>query len=223
MGKRSKNALKLKKVEVGEEEVQTTVQDGDGYVVEKIVDERMEAGRLEFFLKWKGYSDTENTWEPAENLDCPELLVEFNNSKKQANKDLSSSETESLKRKAEAAEANTSLNKILKTKSKKRKGTGGATKSIQDEVEKSTTETELEINGLDQVTGFERGLEAEKILGATEVDNEIHFLIKWKGSDDADLVLAKEANIKCPQTVISFYEERVTWIQKSDEEISKDD
>lgn len=42
-----------------------------------------------------------------------------------------------------------------------------------------------------------------------------------KGSDDADLVLAKEANMKCPQTVISFYEERVTWIQKSEEENSK--
>ena len=38
-----------------------------------------------------------------------------------------------------------------------------------------------EANGqeVDQVSGFERGLEAEKILGATEVDNEIHFLVKW--------------------------------------------
>uniref|UniRef100_UPI0037544C5D hypothetical protein n=1 Tax=Salmonella sp. s51933 TaxID=3160127 RepID=UPI0037544C5D len=60
-------------------------------------------------------------------------------------------------------------------------------------------------------------------LGATEVDNEIHFLVKWQGSDDADLVLAKEANIKCPQTVIKFYEDRVTWIQKNDDESSKED
>ena len=54
-------------------------------------------------------------------------------------------------------------------------------KIVHDEGEKSTTDTELdlEVNGQDQVTGFERELEAEKILGATEVDNEIHFLIKW--------------------------------------------
>nr|XP_041631361.1 chromobox protein homolog 1-like [Drosophila kikkawai] len=54
-------------------------------------------------------------------------------------------------------------------------------------------------------------LEPLRILGATDASGEIEFLIQWKGSDRADLVPAKEANLKWPQMVIKFYEERVTF------------
>ncbi|KAL3271446.1 hypothetical protein HHI36_021932 [Cryptolaemus montrouzieri] len=144
------------------------------YIVEKILDSRINPkGIKEYYLKWIGYDDKDNTWEPEENLDCPELIQAF-----------------------EASRG-------LKNKEREKKRKSSSTPTPQDQKAKKKTE--------DKKHGFERGLLPEKIIGATDSSGQLMFLMKWVGTDEADLVPAKQANVKCPQVVIKFYEERLTW------------
>uniref|UniRef100_A0A674N4T2 Chromobox homolog 1b (HP1 beta homolog Drosophila) n=1 Tax=Takifugu rubripes TaxID=31033 RepID=A0A674N4T2_TAKRU len=159
-------------------------EEEEEYVVEKVLNRRVVKGRVEYLLKWKGFSDEDNTWEPEDNLDCPDLIAEFLQSQKSAQEG---------KRKA-----------------------GGEVEGEESKAKKKKDDPE-------KLRGFARGLVPERIIGATDSTGELMFLMKWKNSDEADLVPAKEANVKCPQVVISFYEERLTWHSYPTEDEKKDD
>ncbi|XP_020503701.1 chromobox protein homolog 3a isoform X1 [Labrus bergylta] len=157
----------------GKKDAQETQEEPEEFVVEKVLDQRIVNGKVEFFLKWKGFTDADNTWEPEENLDCPELISGFLEAQKNVKE-----KPAPVKRKASTDEPETEAKK-------------------KDVPEKPR--------------GFARNLEPERIIGATDSSGELMFLMKWKDSDEADLVPAREANTRCPQVVISFYEERLTW------------
>ncbi|TNN88145.1 chromobox protein homolog 3a isoform X1 [Pseudoliparis swirei] len=157
----------------GKKDAMDTQDEPEEFVVEKVLDQRIANGKVEFFLKWKGFTEADNTWEPEDNLDCPELISAFLEAQKTVKE-----KPAPVKRKA------------------------------------STDETETEAKKKDvpeKPRGFARNLDPERIIGATDSSGELMFLMKWKDSDEADLVPAREANTRCPQVVISFYEERLTW------------
>lgn len=180
-----------------DENVSDGEEEEEEFVVEKILDVRMKAGKKEYLLKWKGYPDTESTWEPHENLDCPDLIAEFENKRKEDKKKRKKTEDEDS---TPAAAASSSSSSASAAKKKK--------KVVEEEDAKPR--------------GFERGLKPDRIIGATDSSGELMFLMKWKDSDEADLVPARQANVRCPQTVIAFYEERLTWHTHNDEDDDKD-
>ncbi|EDW26456.1 GL13026 [Drosophila persimilis] len=59
--------------------------------------------------------------------------------------------------------------------------------------------------------GFARGLEPVKVLGATDALGDIMHLMQWKGCSQFDLVSHEETSILCPQLVIEYYEQRLSW------------
>ncbi|XP_030025476.2 histone-lysine N-methyltransferase SUV39H2 isoform X1 [Manduca sexta] len=72
-------------IESGEEEVASKkqkkskkIKDSEEFIIEKIIGFKYEFGKEYFHVKWKGWPDSENTWEPIEHLDnCPDIIKEF--------------------------------------------------------------------------------------------------------------------------------------------------
>ncbi|XP_014245525.1 chromobox protein homolog 1-like isoform X2 [Cimex lectularius] len=174
-------------------------EEEEEFSVEKVLNKRISNGKVEYLLMWKGYSESDNTWEPEENLDCPDLIQQFEEERKKkmsSGNDLKKEDT-AKKRKSIVSSTTSPMLDDRKPAEKKRKSDD------------------------DKPRGFDRGLEPDKIIGATDASGELMFLMKWKGTDLADLVQAKVANVRCPQVVIQFYEERLTWHSTNDETVGK--
>jgi len=185
------------------------------FVVEKILKKRIASGKVEYFLKWKGYGDEDNTWEPEDNLGCPELIAAFekNLAEKEKKKKV---ETPSKKKKPGPASAAARVDDYSDKKDsnnrKDRRSSSTANSAVAGPSKKQKTkESSPSASAKGGASGFDRGLAPDKIIGATDSSGELMFLIKWKDTDEADLVPSRQANVKCPQMVISFYEERLSW------------
>ena len=53
------------------------------FVVEKIIDKRKGPhGKIQYLIKWKGYENKDNSWEPIDNIYCDDMITEFENEQK---------------------------------------------------------------------------------------------------------------------------------------------
>ncbi|XP_074513328.1 chromobox protein homolog 1a, partial [Sebastes fasciatus] len=121
-------------------------EEEEEYVVEKVLDRRVVKGRAEFLLKWKGFSDEDNTWEPEDNLDCPDLIAEY-------------------------------MQKHKEKEEKKKEGKRKVVSEASGDSEERSSKRKKEEG--EKARGFGRGLQPERIIGATDSSGELMFLMKW--------------------------------------------
>lgn len=162
------------------------------------------------------YYSSHNTWEPQSNMSCPGLIKEYEANEVKQSTRLKHKNNSSL------CLANSNKKKRIDSLTSTCSDSLSSTEKTVDMKEKSLltikkeSSVKLEAKNDENVNkstmhGFDRGFIPEKIIGATDSNGELMFLMKWIDSDVADLVLAKTANVKCPQLVIQYYEERLCW------------
>lgn len=130
----------------------------------------MEGGEevVEYYLKWQGYPDEDNTWEPRGNLTCDGLIRKFE--KEWAAKEKSSKEKSSREDSSNEKSSNEKSSKEKSSKSGESSTPSNTVPQYLQDAEKPKPARKR---------GFARGLEPEKILGATDAAGELMFLIKW--------------------------------------------
>ncbi|KAJ7369735.1 Chromobox protein 5 [Desmophyllum pertusum] len=160
------------------------------------------------------YPSDDNTWEPEDSLECPELLQEYerNRAREKQPVEIKKEKKEKRKEPSEKAESKTKKRKVAETSTNDMPQfdvpVNDASEGKDDGIE--------DLGKEDDVDPLAEGWEASSILGATDVEGQVHFLIQWKDTDRADLIPSTIANVKWPQIVIKFYEDRVTWTQNNE-------
>ena len=65
-------------------EKQPTDKANRKFIVEQIINKRNVKNKVEYLVKWQGYADSENTWEPRSTLikDVAEMVKQYDDSHK---------------------------------------------------------------------------------------------------------------------------------------------
>jgi len=158
------------------------------YAPERIVKKRVRSNKIQYLVKWHGYSAAENTWEDEDNLrDCADLLLEFN--------EMSSTEP------VESASP----------VSKKELGKKHSLREIDTTYKKAEPPKKRQRTQTTDEVGFDYGDKVQDIVGARLIKNVLYLYVLWKEKNICSFVPAEICNKKVPQKVIEFYESRLNF------------
>ena len=188
----------------------------DEFIVEKIIDKRVtKSGKNEYLLKWKGYSDRSNTWEPEKNLiGCLKLKEEFEKSlvEKTIKKEPKSEEIDDSF--DEKKQSDYKTNRIFEwIESVKEASSESQLDSLEDrftQTDESNVSSVLQDKTINAVvetpSPSQPKIEPEKILQIIESipTREFSYLIKYKSVEKLDSVPVLDFHDRYPDLVKNF-------------------
>lgn len=205
------------------------------YEVEKILNHRRsQTGKgLEYFLKWKGYPDSENSWEPEENV-TDDLIVPYLEevqrkekkrkleiSNKSVKKSIPSASTNKSSRSrgeekdVASNSSSDSVRKSVRSRKIPRRHSPEQSGMVSERQTDTTTEGDEDLTEEDRkIKKMLRGLKLKKIDGICLKFKQPYFKVMWENDPKVDLIPLKTCNKLYPQNVIAYYEKYITFGDK---------
>lgn len=172
-----------------EKKADSSPEEEDEYEVEEIVEKRTKRGKVEYFIKWKGWSHDDNTWEPKANLDCKKIIEDFEK-KHNENQSKKPVTTEKVSKKKSGEEETVSSTENEKRKSSRGnvdKGKGDDKESVANDKKGEKRSSRIVKDKTENESSTVEELMAEEIIDKrTGKGGKIEFLIKWKGKKSKD-------------------------------------
>ncbi|KAG4071257.1 hypothetical protein HA402_003961 [Bradysia odoriphaga] len=166
----------------------------DDYEVESIVGEKIEKGKKYYFLKWKGWPSSSNTWELATSLSCPDVLKNYQSKQKNALDSTTKSPSKAAKSKSGKKSSKATATKT-KSPAKKAK-----TSSKPAKAKPATKAAKKQV-----IDDAEQDWEVEKIVDVQyNDDGSKNFLIRWKGCNPSQDTWEPEDNVDSPDLIEAF-------------------
>ncbi|KAF0419068.1 chromatin organization modifier domain-containing protein [Gigaspora margarita] len=163
------------------------------YEVEQVLQHKEKRGVKYYLIKWKGFGEDECTWEAETNVYADDLVEEYWTKKKEEEEETASTSKSKGRKRAAQSTA------LITKQDAKRQRSSKKTKSPRTKME----EDEFDEDWENQVVAVETVTRDDKT-------GELLVYLKWKNGETSRHP-AKDANARCPQKMIKFYEQRLTF------------
>ncbi|CDW55492.1 Heterochromatin protein 1 [Trichuris trichiura] len=198
------------------------------YVVERIVDKRLVDGKTQYLLKWQGYPDDENSWEPEENLDCKDLIMDFEaNFAAKASEPVVSAASPPVLRPEGPISTDSDSAHLGNLTGFER---GLTAESIEDgfawkDIKSYVDYPKAKLNNALAVLIMSNDLKLSMLQlygtlrfvsilrGVTKINGEVNYFIKFYGCEFEEMIPSSVVRQYCPKLLLEYFEKTSKWAQ----------